>query len=569
MNDKKFVLIKKTMTVLLTATLIVSLSGCFEKNIYNNNNYKNGQYYNNDYINNYNEQNDKLDNDSNNPTYGQNDSQYQKEEYIDQNQIPSYESSSSKIELDDKAEKIINSVINFDGATMLNFASETSKIVVEYPYQEYYEVAKALAVYNSITPYSHYSDMQLIKNNRIESDTLYNVVLQNNEKANFATNRIMDASNLKKVCTIICDTINDYLKNNDADINLLNAKLSNLKIQKYTEMSYGYFDNQKGIMGFDISKINKSDDFYKKIVQHETYHFLQASSMIENDETSYDNRMGVCYKLPNLKVNSLYWDWYYEGAAEYLTMNKNNTMSTELYANLIGSFNLIKISCALNSRQTINSFENLSLQNDLNEFFNYFNVISKEEAATLMYAYNIINSPNSFSTSTDFYNRYKEVNGTSMSVEEKMKFEKLLKNSVTQTETKLFYSYLAESISNKNIKVEDIFALISLFENNINVQNRYYVAEHYYEQYSDFFDLYMEAQNEFFQIIANKLNVELSDVYDAYNAYNEYKKINIENNGILNQEQKQFYSYIASKKTSVVDTVNYKFNYIINNQYMK
>lgn len=457
-------------------------------------------------------------------------------------------------ELDEYSLGIINSKVTLDSNELTSFINYVKGINVNYTYSSLYSPGAMLSKYESLGEYNS-SCENIFNNNEITGDQLYKIVKQNNKDFGVVEIATMSDSDLKEVCNIIADVLNDYIKKHpDTDLHLLSEKVNDLKILKFSDFSNGYFDSTNGKMGFDVSFLkSKPNDFFKKTVEHETYHFIQGNSLGEISNLNLESRMGIAYKFDDVKVNSLLWDWYYEGSAEYLVCNRNNTKNTEVYKSLIKSIDTIKTATILSQNNKIIDFENLSLSSNLNDLFNYFGcetLNDRLEVINLMYSYNILYNIN-FSVD-DFYSHYKSTYGKAA---DKLYVEKDLNNSIAQSLTKYFYRDLAILVMNKEVSIEEIFSLISVFENEISREIWYTSNQN---TLNGFFEMYNDIQSNFFEMISKKINVSLDNVQQAYNSYNKQVEIDLSNMTIIDEDKIDFYKFILeTRKNDKMNSINF------------
>lgn len=512
---------------------------------------------------------DKYYNHQNN--YPSSDYSYQEDfdGYSSSDKINNYSSNSSatnnnfnsSLVLDDYLNKIINSNVVLDSNSLNAYINQINNLKVEYAHSNLYGNQELFNKYNSLQKYKS-TTPSLFKNGQITVDTLYSVVKKNNENANLSNNQQLSDSNLREICSIMVNLFNDYAKrHNEADLNLLSEKISELKIINFDGFSNGFYDNTLGKMGFSVNYLKgKSNEFFKETIQHETHHLIQAASIKEISNLNLENRFGICYKFSDAEVNSLYWSWFYEGCAEYLTSNLNNKKTSNVYQDLIKSIDSIKISTILGNKR-VDEFENISLSKDLNDLFKYFNCQTKEdkkEVLDLMYAFELKYNLN-FSCK-DFFDKYESMYGNTLS---KLEFTKELNNSIAQTLSRYFYKNLALLLKNKQVSVQEIFSIISVFENQISREVFFSSKQ---ESLELFFEMYNDMQSELFEMISKKLNVSLEEVQQAYNSFNKQVNVNLNNTVLLNKEKEEFLNYITENaKNHKVNSINYvseKYNSI-------
>ena len=455
---------------------------------------------------------------------------------------PSLESSCDE----ETIQQIINQKIFVDDQTSKDFLNYVKSIEVYYPNQELYGVDQALQKYYSLTKNSNNYD-NLFEKGYITADELYNIVYNNNKTENFKSSAILSDSDLKKICSIMSDLINYYISNHNDDLKLLSSKISNLKIKQFSDFGNGFYDFKTGTLGISTKTLNGSSNFLKTTVEHETFHIFQVG----NNSEEWEYNFGPCYQFNDIKLNTLFWNWFYEGSAQNLMLHYNNIASDEkgTYKDSVNSIETVKIANILDYDKNVYSFEELSLNNDLEKVFDYFNCetdLDKIEITKLMYAYNLLFNIDSITS--EFY---KNVNMTSS---ESLTFERYLKGSIAQTLSKQFYKSLIGLISNKEINLDEVFSYISVFENEISRQIWYKSNKDYL---SDFFETYNNIQSEFFGIIASKLDASTDEIQQSYNYLDKNNKIIVSNLTMINDEKKDFLNHILdTRKNDKVGSIN-------------
>lgn len=440
------------------------------------------------------------------------------------------------------SENYLTQPIIFSDADISYFQSYVNNITVHYPYEELYNIDNVLNKYYKAQPYkSNYEN--IFTDNLITEEQLFSIV-KNNSKELKEDSQLSD-SELKKVCSYICEVLNDYLKNNDnIDYSWLSEKVSKLKVKKFCDFESGYYDHKENLLGINFETVEPSQ--LKKIIQHEVYHLIQNNHNENNSDL--EHQFGFCSKYKTEKVNSLNLCWFYEGGAEALTMNINNTMETDLYTALIDSMNMVKIATTLHPNNELSGLENTSLSADINDLFKYFNCVdeeNKKEILKMMFAFEFDLDLNFTSPARELKEQYRNVNWYDFN----LKYE--IRCSIAQTLSKQFYSNL---IVCSKTDLKDAFELISIFE---NVINKYMWQITDKNQANHFFETYNDIQGTFFQLFANKLGLSVDDIMSGYNYFYSNTEVNGNNIANLSTEKQQFYNYIVSNnKYYKANTVN-------------
>jgi len=404
----------------------------------------------------------------------------------------------------------------------------------------------------------------VIKNNQVSYDDLYNIIKKNNSKymsgkASEVYYKKIDDSTLSEVIHYMVDTLNYNLKTNKKiNLNVLDYKLSNLKICEYDDFGYAFYSHDDIVLALNLSIIpdasNDKMTSLQEVVTHETNHLLQ-DTFIKRD-TNVEQNYGFCYQFKNIKLNSLYWTWFVEASAQSRTLKQKNLSPNDA---LVYDSGVLALD-SLNATSAFVKDENLDLgslmvKNDLNELFNYFGCsteMEKKEILKLMIANNLVLETYDLIYSDVFYGNFPKIDSYT--------YKKQLKNSIGQTQTKIFYKNLAEKIRNKKVSLGDVFSLISIFETELS-RNIGYASSEYSDYLGEFYENYSLVQKEFFELVANTLKISIDDVCSYYFSYhNTVEQTNL-NNSLLNQEQKNFYSNLykvgeASKNRTVLEIYN-------------
>ncbi len=425
---------------------------------------------------------------------------------------------------------LMDEAVCFDETEKTDFKSFLSKISVSYPYENLYNFDAVLDKYYSAKEYVSSAE-SIFEDNSISAEQLFKIVKQNNRE--LADKAIIEDSKLKEICSMVCEVINDYLKKGkNIDYSLLSRKILKLKIEKFSDFGYGFYDNESNCLSIDVES-SESSVGLDKIVFHEVYHLIQ--NIPSHDNIDYQH--GFCCKFGDESINSLNLTWFYEGAAEYLTLNHFGKRDSEIYPTLIKSFDTIKVATILAPDIGTEDFEALSLSKDLDGLFEYFNCVDekdKREILNMMYAFELNLDLNYISSSRDFYQKYPDIDTLSLKPK--------LTGSIAQTLSKQFYHHL---VSLHDYSVNDIFSLISIFENEISRLTWYDSRR---EAMQDFFKAYNLIQSEYFRLLAAKLNADPETVIASYNLFNHKTQVNSHEIEALPQEKREFYDYILTTR---------------------
>lgn len=449
-------------------------------------------------------------------------------------------------------EKIIDSNVNLSSNDTISFINTLDSIKVDYKYSEYFEIDKAMAEYEKNTLNEVTSDLNII-DDRLEVETLYEIVKRNNEQyldEHSAINKYTMPSDgeLRTICEWICESINYEIDNHQVDIEAIEQRVSVLKIFSVNYYAYGYYSLEDELMAYNKKMIESSDrsTLFEETICHETKHLVQIPSMQEIENTNINHAAGVCYGYEGLNVNSLNPDWLTEGVAELQTVKQLNKEKSLNYQELLNSIELLVLSTI--NKNEVGDFEKICMQTDLEGLYEYFGAVTPEERqeiSTMLFAYNIIRLDNTTSTTYEFYNYFKEKNGESMDYTTRRYYQYNLSSSIAQTMSKIFYENLARVMENKNIPLTDVFSLITCFEIKLSEQCRYYDNIRA-EEIGSFFANYTFIQEEFYGIIAEKLDCTLEEVIESYQLFYEKYELN-ENISIISKKNQEYVKKIPDK----------------------
>lgn len=449
----------------------------------------------------------------------------------------------------------INANINDD------FQSYLDGLHTKYKYSEYFKTTDALQEYKKM-PQKDVKSTGVVTSKKVDKNSLLRMVLNNNEKflSTYKGSNYFKISDdkLKEIVDIMALQLETVLKESDnIDVNILNSTLNSLEILEYKSFGNAYVsvEESKFCLNFTaidaLQKINSDVNMLERVVKHETNHLVQVGYSSDN---SFKYNMGVSYAYSNLKVNTLYWDWFIEGSAEKMTLNRNNPNPFN-YKNQVEAINTLAIANIVNVNG-VNDIEEMTLQRDLNEFFHLFNAETdeeKEEIINMMFAYDII-----FSENKDFINNYQEKNGY-FDLSSLYAYQKELKPAIGQTLTKLFYSNLSDSLTKKELNLKQVFGLIRVFETEMCYLTDYDLDEKR-EMNREFISVYSDIQNEFFNNLAEESNLNGNELKNLYCKYSNFcaqnaQKGNVvrtdaewlssEKNEFLNQESRNKVLYIS------------------------
>ena len=445
--------------------------------------------------------------------YQQNNVTEDSGEYSVEGSVPLNDVSNSKS--DNMTVKLTKEDLNY-------FNNYLNSNTVNYDYSNLYELDKAIAMNNNYVKPSSYSS----KLSNITGKELYDVVLENNKKylkeTQIKTYHEFGKKELQVICNKIADVCNNQIsESKDINVNELKSTLSNLKIFE----SGGSFCN--GYVTFDycfiispnmtnlLNMMDEENDM-GDIVTHETIHIIQMDSPESYDiNTNLVGSYGFVREFKDLKVNSLNNLWLIEASAEKCMCSYENqeAITYQNFINYMESFAMINL---VNDNYKVNDAEHLVYKDNLSDLYNFFGAKTdseKREVLNMMYSVEIMQQQ-----PDDFYQVYDEYLGHEATADEIAALNNELRSDVCQTFNRIFYRNLANKLTEENIDLNDIFYLISTYEMDLNNHISYDVYDCYYRN-ETLMNNYVDMQDEFFNLIANRLNISYDEVVNLYNSY--------------------------------------------------
>lgn len=432
------------------------------------------------------------------------------------NQPLNYSSQPDKILTEEQIE-MINKAFSMSEYDFNDFKEELDT-EVNYKYSEYFEVDKALNKYDSFKEVDTTSN-NIISNKTVDTEKLYNYVLKNNSSfLNEGVNKNIftqfSSSELKNICTIISNVLNQKMNELEFDVAELDQFLSQLKILSYDKYEYATITTD-GCLAINTKMINTMnvENAFEKVITHETMHMIQKGSYEEQQLENYSKNVGMNYSWDDLKVNSLYNDWIIEASAEKAA--SRITGEEVNYAKKVHYLDALQITMAFDNY----NIDDLDLTKDLDKFYETFScdgLISREEIATMMYAIDFINYGDSSSyNDNDFINNYQNKTGKILSSKESRELKYLYSSTAYRTLTKKFYYDLAEQLKNNSIKLYDAYSMITLFE--VSCCNNTWFTDITRSEYNkEFISEYIQIQDEFFKNLSESSGYDQELLKESY-----------------------------------------------------
>ncbi|MGN0526705.1 MAG: hypothetical protein ACI4IF_04655 [Acutalibacteraceae bacterium] len=435
------------------------------------------------------------------------------------------------------------------------FEKYISNITVDYDYEDVYNIDAALAEYenntkNTVTKHSH--DIRL--NGEFDADHFYEIVKKNNEafikEKEHLSGLYKEYSNkeLKIICKQICDALPAIAeKDPTVDLDTVCCYLYNLRIvQKLGALDFGGFDMENRFyLNYENMETGAfamdTDDIEQTTFYHEMMHAFQFAC--EDIKKPNENRMGITHTYDELEINPLSWYWLLEGSAE-MNMSQYLDVRYSTYKNKIGYIHSLNIVLNLNNSNDYVQIEKICFQRDLEKFFELFDITDekdKKEIIKMMYSIEIIQE-----SKDDFYDWYNKTYNTDLSDEttgEQSVLRLTLKEDALMTLTKLFYRNLARQVNKGDVTLQDVYYLIRLYEADLDNHFSNNTVG-YMEFFHNFYDTYLDLQNEFFSMITTQNNLSVNDLADGFENYsmNAVSKSPNCDLKFLNDDAKKYYT---------------------------
>lgn len=422
--------------------------------------------------------------------------------------------------------------IKMSNNNLKSFEKYISSIHVQYDYEEGYNIDEALKQYNDntvnkVTNHSH--DIRV--NGEFDADYFYELVKNNNEK--FLEEKKKDSmqgfykeysdKELKKICTQMCEALEDISKKDlTVDIDTACCYLYNLIILgKIGSFDFGGFDmDNRFYLNYDnmdsFSFAMDTDDIEQTTFYHEMMHTFQFAC--DDIKKPHEDRMGITHTYNDLEINPLSWYWLLEGSAE-MNMSQYLGVRYSTYKSKITYIDSLNFISNIGKGDDLVQTEKLCFQRDLNKFFELLGAVTdkeKREIIKMMFSIDIIQE-----SDADFYDWYEDKYGVDLSNSsngEETNLKLTVKEDAMLTLTKIFYRNLARQVNLGNTSLQDVYYLMRLWEADID---RHFSNNTvgYMMFYHDFYDTYIDLQNEFLKLIAEENKLNFDDIKNTFASY--------------------------------------------------
>ena len=479
------------------------------------------------------------------------------EDSVTNNSLPNYIDDSILFEIKQGVDPAINKnyktlTANLSDSEYNKFVKYISNLDSKYKYEKYYGLDEAIERYKPNNNVKHSND--ITNGTGILTETiLYNSVINNNDKylkdtSNLENNFYEKASKdvIQKACHYIVECLNkEFEINPDIDQEEIFCFLSDLVIAKHKLDRGNAFVNENNVLSVNEDRIKNYGDRYnmdfessfRQVLYHETMHMIQSACKDNEDqlENYGEVEMGICHKYEDLDINPFFWNWFLEASAEK-EMAKVLNEDTHTYSAPIGYYDSLILCSLLNKDVSTNDTENLNFDKNGDELFRIFNTSSKKEKleiVKMMYTIEVLqNKP------SDFCKKYKEDTGIDIEyagdIDVNLNNLRLdLRIDILKTFTKEFYKSLANQVKNGNITLDTVYYLINIYESDVYIHLFFNEADRI-KSGVEFFDFYTEIQNQFFNSLANSININYNDIINQFENYS--MNVNVDGKTIQNYD---------------------------------
>lgn len=405
---------------------------------------------------------------------------------------------------------------------------------VDYDFSELYNLSyadkKIGTMKNSVKKHSH--DIRV--NGQFDGEHFYKLVKANNkaflkkQKADDKEDMYQQYTDeqLKKICNDMMIAISDIAGKGDYfDDDMVACYLYDLVIMKSSyesanELAAFTMDNRFYLNDENITRVQEDFgdvDVMKVTLYHEYMHAFQLGcNDIENKDCYRIGMSEDSYTF--IDPNPVMWFWLLEGSAE---MNMSQILDKPY-------FTYATFTSYLESIDYVNSVgegdwsraERLSFQHDINKIFDIFGAKTddeKKEIIKMMYSIEIMQKePMGFDIA--YNNKYNteienDENGERCYVKLNVKEDILL------TLTKYYYRNLARQINSGKVTLQDVYYLTRLWEANLVRHTSSDFAIRYMEFFHNFYDEYIDIQNDFFKVLCEENGLDFDKTIDDFESY--------------------------------------------------
>lgn len=448
-------------------------------------------------------------------------------------------------------------------------------LAVDYPYQEIAQLETAYAAYRALPAWEDAPSSGVLDG--LDAQTLYDrvkVAIEDHETDWLEDGgRLyvpLDDEYLRWVCEVLCDTLDQELAGWDfgAQLPSIDYNIANLRIFKN---SVGYSNAavaDDGVLMVQptttegMVTISSNEDAPAITVAHETEHLLQKQSNPRMEAQGVDRSYGFCRRMPELPVNSMFFTWMVEGAAEKLAVRLYDCEPT-IYFSKISYLDSLTVPTLLTGADP-QAVPRLTQQPSLDAVFQLLGCETEADQMELLrclYAIEVIQTQ-----PEDFFAEFQRQTGREITEEDGLvEVQRALKAPACLTMSKLFYRELAQCLTERELTLREVFYLMSMWEFDLN-NHLGYDDETRLDTTAPFMAAYTELQMDFFDELAagtDRSAEELRELFasclcrcevpkislfhgnEAWTKGPELRVISAESNDFLNE----YYRTVSQKKT--------------------
>lgn len=421
--------------------------------------------------------------------------------------------------------------ITMSSSSLDEFEKYLSSMVVDYDFDDVYNIENAINIYNDNTINTvekHSHDIRV--NGNFDADVLYDLVKKNNEeylnsKEEYMSGFYEEYSNreIKNICKQLCEAIPAIAeKDPNVDLDTACCYLYNLVIIKSFNTSFdlgGFAMDNRFYMNYktidNLKLAIDSDDPILTTFYHEMMHAFQfaCDDMKKQDE----DRMGIVHIYNELEINPFSWYWLLEASAE-MNMSQHLDVRYSTYKSRISYVDTINYISNISQGEKVIQTEKLCFQRDTSKLFEQLDMTSDDEmreVIKMMFNIEILQEENS-----GFYDWYNKKYNVDLSKDEgeKTHLRLTVKEDSLLTLTKIFYRNLARQINHGNATLQDAYFLMRAMEADLDRHFSNFSVG-YMLFFHNFYDKYVEIQDEFFRLIALENNISTEELIDGFENY--------------------------------------------------
>lgn len=499
--------------------------------------------------------------------------------YVDDDYMPEFDVEKGQ----DKPKELNynNRVISLSNSDYETFVKYLKEIKLEYKYEDLYGLNKAYKIYKEngddkgINIHNHEHDIREDGIN-LTVDDLYHTVI-NNYKMDKDVGMDIDSSlfdklsrkEIREACEIIVNYINEEVRRNpDLDLDKICCSLYDLQMfSDPGSMDNAYVDSHNRMI---INRENietglaSEFDMYRQVIVHETEHLIQNAC--EDMEKDGEHEIGNSHIYEGLNINPLYNSWLLEASAER-SMSKVLGEEPNTYPCQISYLESLMMIGMLNKNVTLSDIEKLTFDKNLNDLYYTFNAETdeeKKEIHKLLYSIEIMQSQDS-----NFYDLYKEKYNVDLLFDEEAStiLNQELRLEILKSFSVKFYHNLSSQLTNGKMTLNDVMYMINMYEADVYTHLLYNETDRI-ETSGDFFDFYVDLQNNFFDMISPYVNYDINDLINILDDYSMYtydvnsNKINNYNLSYLEEDKIIFLNEQQKKNYKTgIPSIQYMKNY--------